>query len=116
VPQVYPDHPARDRQWTDLVDGLLHVADVGPGHLDDAVERHGTSEDGVTGPGLLDGPTSTVYLLAFDTTREPFDDPVVRRAASKMTAMSPRLSTISRLVSGVTNCMRRTMKGWLISR
>jgi ABC-type oligopeptide transport system substrate-binding subunit len=31
---------------------------------------------------VLDGITSTVYLYGFDTTREPFDDPRVRRAIS----------------------------------
>jgi oligopeptide transport system substrate-binding protein len=83
VLQLYPDDPARDRQWDDLVDGLLQVADVGPSHLDDAVREFGVSEDGFTGPGLLDGPTATVYMLGFDTTAEPFDDPLVRRAISQ---------------------------------
>lgn len=81
--QVYPDDPARDRQWADLEDGLLQVADVGAEHRDEAVERYGTSTDGRTGPGVLDGTTATVYLLGFDLTRPPFDDEAVRRAISQ---------------------------------
>lgn len=83
VLQVYPDDPARDRQWADLTDGLLHVADVGPSHLDDAVAEYGRSPDGSSGPGLLDGPTGTVMMLAFDVTVPPFDQPVLRRALSQ---------------------------------
>jgi oligopeptide transport system substrate-binding protein len=83
VLQVYPDDPARDRQWADLEDGLLHVADIGPTRLEQAAETYGTSEDGATGPGLLDGPTGTVTMLGFELTVPPFDDPVVRRALSQ---------------------------------
>lgn len=83
VLQVYPDDPARDRQWEALRDGLLQVADLGPSHRDDAVAAYGSSEDGQSGPGVLDGPTSTVFLLGFDLEREPFDDPTVRRAISQ---------------------------------
>jgi oligopeptide transport system substrate-binding protein len=82
VLQVYPDDPSRDRQWSDLAEGQLQVADVPPGRLDEARETYGTSTDGYTGPGVLDGITSTVYLYGFDTTREPFVDPRVRRAIS----------------------------------
>jgi oligopeptide transport system substrate-binding protein len=82
VLQVYPDDASRDRQWEDLADGQLQVADVPPGRLDAARETYGSSTDGYTGPGVLDGITSTVYLYGFDTTREPFDDPRVRRAIS----------------------------------
>jgi oligopeptide transport system substrate-binding protein len=83
VLQVYPDDPARDRQWADLDAGLLNVADVGPNRIDDAIAEHGRSEDGVTGPGLLDAPTTAVTMLGFDVTVPPFDDPVVRRALSQ---------------------------------
>jgi oligopeptide transport system substrate-binding protein len=83
VLQVYPDDPGFDRQWADLSDGLLHVADVSPGRLSEATARYGRSTDGMTGPGLLDAPTSTVTLLGFDTTAAPFDEAVVRRAISQ---------------------------------
>jgi oligopeptide transport system substrate-binding protein len=82
VLQVYPDDPSRDQQWSDLAEGQLQVADVPPGRLDEARETYGSSRDGYAGPGVLDGITSTVYLYGFDTTREPFDDPRVRRAVS----------------------------------
>jgi hypothetical protein len=82
VLQIYADDPARERQWEDLLDGQLQVADVPPERLDEARERYGSSRDGYRGPGVLDGMTSTVYLYGFDTTQPPFDDPRVRRAIS----------------------------------
>jgi oligopeptide transport system substrate-binding protein len=82
VLQLYVDDPSREEQWQDLGDGQLQVADVPPERLEEARETYGESSDGYTGPGLLDGITSTVYLYGFDTTREPFDDPRVRRAVS----------------------------------
>jgi oligopeptide transport system substrate-binding protein len=82
VLQLYLDDPSREEQWQDLGDGQLQVADVPPERLEEARETYGESSDGYTGPGLLDGITSTVYLYGFDTTREPFDDPRVRRAIS----------------------------------
>ncbi|MTV26061.1 ABC transporter substrate-binding protein [Nitriliruptoraceae bacterium ZYF776] len=81
--QVYPDDPDRERQWRDLNEGLLQVADLGPDRLEEARASFGTSADGQRGPGVLDAPTSTVALLAFDVSRPPFDDPVVRRAISQ---------------------------------
>ena len=74
--------PGDDRQWDDLVDGQLHVADVPVSRIPDAVERFGRSADGYRGPGVLSGVTSAVYLYGFDLTAEPFDDPDVRRAIS----------------------------------
>jgi oligopeptide transport system substrate-binding protein len=82
VLQVYPDDPSRERQWEDLVEGQLQLADLQPERLEEARETYGTSSDGYTGPGVLDGITSTVYLYGFDTTRAPFDDVHVRRAIS----------------------------------
>jgi oligopeptide transport system substrate-binding protein len=80
--QVYPDDPGSDRQWEDLTDGQLQVADLAPERVEEARETYGSSPDGYRGPGVLDGVTSTVYLYGFDTTRPPFDDPAVRRAIS----------------------------------
>lgn len=79
---VYEDDASREAQWADLLAGQLHVAQVPVQRRADAVERFGTSRDGYTGPGLLDGLTSDVYLYGFDTTRPPYDDPRLRRAVS----------------------------------
>ncbi|MEX2549802.1 MAG: ABC transporter substrate-binding protein [Nitriliruptoraceae bacterium] len=68
--------------WDDLVDGQLHIAGVPPERRADASQRFGRSSDGYTGPGLLDGIRSTVYLYGFDTSRPPFDDVRLRRAIS----------------------------------
>lgn len=81
--QIYPQDPSRERQWQDLEDGLLQVADLGPERRDEAVERYGRSNDGRTGPGVLAAPTATLYLLGFDLTRPPYDDEDVRRAISQ---------------------------------
>lgn len=80
--QVYEGDPSRDRQWQDLLDGQLQVAEIPPDRLEEAEDRFGASEDGYTGPGLLTGTTSTVYLYGFDTTTPPFDDERIRRAVS----------------------------------
>lgn len=80
--QIYPEDTNGEQRWEDLAEGQLQVAEVPPERFDDAIELFGASRDGYTGPGLLHGITSTVYLYGFDTTREPFDDPVVRRAIS----------------------------------
>jgi oligopeptide transport system substrate-binding protein len=81
--QIYPDDPGHERQWLDLGAGLLQVADVGPARIAEASAVHGRSEDGMTGPGLLDGPGAQVTMLGFDVTVPPFDEPVVRRAISQ---------------------------------
>jgi oligopeptide transport system substrate-binding protein len=83
VLQLYPDDPLRERQWEDLVDGQLQVAELPAELVEEARERFGSSPDGYRGPGVLDGITSTVYLYGFDTTQPPFDDARVRRAISR---------------------------------
>lgn len=79
---VYSDAQGLERQWSDLVEGQLHVADLDPQRREEAVEAFGASPDGYQGPGVLDGITSPVYLYGFDTTAAPFDDVRIRRALS----------------------------------
>lgn len=79
---VYEDDASREAQWADLVGDQLHVAQVPVHRRSAALDIFGASSDGYTGPGLLDGITSDVYLYGFDTTRAPYDDPRLRRAIS----------------------------------
>lgn len=80
---IYPDDADRERQWQDLEEGLLQVAGLPPSRRAEAEERYGRSDDGRTGPGVIDGEASSVYVLGFDLTRAPYDDEVVRRALSQ---------------------------------
>ncbi len=80
--QIYPDERGAERQWRDFEDDQLQVAELPIARRQEAVERFGTSEDGFTGPGVLDGITATTELYGFAVDVEPFDDPRVRRAVS----------------------------------
>jgi oligopeptide transport system substrate-binding protein len=80
--QIYQEDLTRDRQWDDLLDGQLQVAEVPPERRDEAIERFGRAVDGVSGPGFVEGLTSAVYLYGFDVTQPPFDLPELRRAIS----------------------------------
>ncbi len=79
---LYDASDGGTQQWQDLLDGQLQVAQLTQERREEAVERFGRSRDGYTGPGVLDGIRSPVYLYGFDTTRAPFDDPRLRRAIS----------------------------------
>jgi len=79
---VYDAEGDEQTTWDDLLDGQLHVAGIGPERRAEATQRFGRSSDGYSGPGLLDGIRSTVYLYGFDTSRPPFDDARLRRAIS----------------------------------
>jgi ABC-type transport system substrate-binding protein len=80
--QIYQEDLTRDRQWDDLLDGQLQVAEVPPERRDEAIDRFGRADDGASGPGFVEGLTSAVYLYGFDVTQPPFDLPEVRRAIS----------------------------------
>lgn len=94
--QIYSDDLTLDAQWSDLQSGQLHFAEVAATKLDQAVEEFGRSDDGYTGPGVLDGLTTTIYYFGFNTEREPFDDPAVRRAISLLIDRDRIVETIMR--------------------
>lgn len=79
---LYDANDGGAEQWQDLLDGQLQLAQLSPSRREEAIELFGRSRDGYTGPGVLDGVRSPVYLYGFDTTRAPFDDPRLRRAIS----------------------------------
>ncbi len=79
---VYDAEGDERTTWDELLDGQLHVAGVSPERYTEAAQRFGRSPDGYTGPGLLDGIRSTVYLYGFDTSQPPFDEARLRRAIS----------------------------------
>ncbi|MDX1621057.1 MAG: ABC transporter substrate-binding protein [Nitriliruptorales bacterium] len=80
--QIYADDPEQRSQYAAFEDGRLHVAEVPASRLQDAMSEPGPSPDGYSGPGVLTGPTATVYFYGFNTEQPPFDDPNVRRAVS----------------------------------
>lgn len=79
---LYDANDGGAEQWQDLLDGQLQLAQLPPSRREEAIERFGRSRDGYSGPGVLDGIRSPVYLYGFDTTRAPFDDARLRRAIS----------------------------------
>ena len=79
---LYDPNEGEESQWSDLLEGQLQVAQLTPARREEAVGLFGRSADGYTGPGVLDGVRSPVYLYGFDTTRAPFDDARLRRAIS----------------------------------
>jgi len=82
VVQVYANDPDREQRWSDLVAGRLQVSAIPAARRGEAVQRFGVASDPSRGPGLIDGPTGSVYAYGFDVISAPFDDVRVRRALS----------------------------------
>jgi len=80
--KVYGGDTAIATAYRDFQQGLVDFAPVPPDQLEAAVTAYGRSEDGYTGPGLIDGPLLASYFYGFNIETPPFDDPDVRRAFS----------------------------------
>ncbi|MGH8910193.1 MAG: ABC transporter substrate-binding protein [Egibacteraceae bacterium] len=72
-----------DTAYLAFQQGRFDFAPVPAGALGEAVQQFPpSSEDGYRGPGVLLGPTPSLYFLGFNVGRPPFDDVAVRRAVS----------------------------------
>jgi ABC-type transport system substrate-binding protein len=71
-----------DSAYVAFQQGRLQVSPLPLGAVGQAIRQFGTSPDGYRGPGVLQGETPTLYLLGFNVTQPPFDDPEIRRAVS----------------------------------
>jgi ABC-type transport system substrate-binding protein len=74
--------PDQQTAWLEFQDGLVKFAPVPLDQASAAAAVYGSSPDGRTRPGLLQGPELTTWSLAFDVHAKPFDDPDARRAVS----------------------------------
>ena len=77
-------HTVPDEQtaWLELQNGQVSFASVPPDQLAAARTVYGTSPDGRTRPGLLQGPTLTGWQLTFNLRSKPGRDPRWRQAVS----------------------------------
>lgn len=71
-----------DTTYVAFQQGRVDVTTIPDGAFDQAVGTYGRSEDGYTGPGVLDGAQASLYFYGFNTLVEPFDEVEVRRAVS----------------------------------
>jgi peptide/nickel transport system substrate-binding protein/oligopeptide transport system substrate-binding protein len=62
--------------------GRIDVAPVPAGALDQARREYGVAPDGV-GPGVVDAPEPSLYVLGMHVDVPPWDDPQIRRALSR---------------------------------
>jgi oligopeptide transport system substrate-binding protein len=94
VDEVLFQFAHEDNAYVGFQQGRLHVSAVPQDAVQRAVEEFGAAADGFNGPGVLRGETPTLYFLGFDVTREPFDDPDIRRAVSLAIDRSAIVETV----------------------
>lgn len=80
--RIYANDPAQEIQYAEFASGQLQFAEVPASKRDEAIEQFGLSTDGYTGPGVLDGLSTTLYYYGFNLEQPPFDEPELRRAIS----------------------------------
>lgn len=80
--RIYRGDAAAADGYADFAEGKLDLAPIPDGRVDDAISAFGASEDGYTGPGVLDGIELITAFYGFNTQQPPFDDPDVRRGLS----------------------------------
>ena len=74
--------PDQQTAWLEFQDGLAKFAPVPLDQASAAAAVYGSSPDGSTRPGFLQGPELTTWSLGLDVRAKPFDDPDARRAVS----------------------------------
>lgn len=82
VYRIYQGDGAPAAGYDDFRNGTLDVAPIPGGRVMRAAEQFGRSDDGYTGPGVVDGIKLITAFYGFDTEKPPFDDPAVRQGLS----------------------------------
>lgn len=80
--RIYEGDGAAGAGYEDFADGNLDLAPVPPDKMKSAMNRYGRSQDGYTGPGVINGVRLVTAFYGFNTERPPFDDPTIRQALS----------------------------------
>lgn len=80
--RIYEGEGAAGAGYEDFAKGNLDVAPVPPNKMKSATNKYGVSQDGYSGPGVLNGVKLITAFYGFNTERPPFDDPTVRQALS----------------------------------
>lgn len=84
VLRIYEGEDSVRLAYEDFERGRLDLAPVPDGSMRSAIADIGRSHDGYTGPGVLDGATSTGVFYTFNVEIEPFGDPAVRQALASL--------------------------------
>ncbi|MDQ3931280.1 MAG: ABC transporter substrate-binding protein, partial [Actinomycetota bacterium] len=80
--RIYEGEGAAGAGYDDFAKGNLDLAPVPSDKMKSAMNKYGASQDGYSGPGVLNGVKLITAFYGFNTERPPFDDPAIRQALS----------------------------------